>query len=225
MITLGFGLSGSSQCGKSVTAALSFALLIENAPKEDNLFLALGYTQSSAVNNIFECGGFGLIAYFANKCRMCKYRGPSGKLKTAIDALEIKTKTGIKYVVPFGTNTKTSNNVYHGWRVAGALIDEIDRACQESIDEVRQRITTVENPHIIVTQNPNMEHHPIYTLLKELQDKGLVYYSHWVLDDNVGMSPEKIAKKKAEYDTNSIFYKRYVLRTTYKSKWFYLYNI
>lgn len=204
-------LEGSAQCGKSVTAALAFALLIEDSKKGDDVFLALGYTQTSAINNVFECGGFGLIAYFAERCKMCKYKGPSGKLKTAIDALQIRTKTGIKYVVPFGTNTKTSNNVYHGWRIAGALIDEIDRACQESIDEVRQRITTVPDARIIVTQNPNLETHPVYQLLKELQDRDLVHYSHWVLDDNVGMSSAQIAQKKAEYDPNSLFYKRYVL--------------
>lgn len=219
-------LEGSSQCGKSVTSAIAFARIIENAPREDNLFLCLGFTQASAINNVFECGGFGLIYYFANRCKMIKYKGPSGKLKTAIDCLQIKTKNGNKIVVPFGASTKTANNAWHGWRVAGFLFDEIDRCCQESIDEMRQRITSVKNAHIIITQNPNFEKHPIYTFLKELQDKNLVYYTHWTLDDNIGMSLEQIAKKKAEYDPNSPFYKRYVLglRVNPESKIYTLYD-
>jgi hypothetical protein len=46
----------SSQCGKSVTAALAFAALIEDSPEEDNLFLALGYTSTSVKNNVSFCG-------------------------------------------------------------------------------------------------------------------------------------------------------------------------
>lgn len=197
------GWNGSAQCGKSVTAALALSLIIENAPQEDNLFLALGYTVTSAKNNIFECGGFGVRHYFGPKCTPCKYMGVA-------DALKIKTKTGIKYLVAFGTSTKTANNAWHGWRVAGFLFDEIDRACQESIDEMKQRITAVDNPHIIATQNPNVPSHPIYTFLEELQEKNLVNYSHWILDDNIGLSIEKINEVKSRYSPDSIYYRRYI---------------
>lgn len=126
------------------------------------------------------------------------------------DALKIQTATGIKYLVAFGTSTKTANNAWHGWRVSGFLFDEIDRACQESIDEMKQRITAVENPHIIVTQNPNVPSHPIYNFLEELQDRNLVNYSHWILDDNVGLTPEKIQQVKDRYSPESIYYRRYI---------------
>ena len=95
-----------AQCGKSVTAALALCLLIEAAPAEDKIFLALGYTVTSAKNNIFECGGFGVRHYFGSRAKPCKYMGIA-------DALKIKTKTGIKYLVAFGTSTKTSNNAWH----------------------------------------------------------------------------------------------------------------
>lgn len=197
-------MEGSAQCGKSVTAAISLALLIENAPIEDNLFLALGYTVTSAKNNIFECGGFGVRHYFGSRCKPCKYMGIA-------DALKIQTKTGIKHLVAFGTSTKTSNNAWHGWRVAGFLFDEIDRACEESIDEMKQRITAVANPHIIVTQNPNFPKHPIYKFLDELLERGLVNYSHWILDDNIGLTPAKIQEVKDRYDPTGIYYRRYIL--------------
>lgn len=126
------------------------------------------------------------------------------------DALKIKTRTGIKYLVAFGTSTKTANNAWHGWRVAGFLFDEIDRACQESIDEMKQRITAVENPHIIITQNPNVPSHQVYDFLKELQDRKLVNYSHWILDDNIGLTPEKISEVKSRYHPESVYYRRYI---------------
>lgn len=202
---------GSAQCGKSVTAALAFALIIENSPPEDNLFIALGYTQSSAINNIFACNGFGLLSYFGKSAKMSKYRGPDGDLNTAIDCLQIKTANGVKIVVPFGTNTKTSNNTWHGWRVSGFLIDEADRACQESLDEAKQRITTVDNPHIIMTMNPPLPTHPICSWIDELIDRDICNYVLWTLDDNVALSEEKIAQVKGLYDPASVYYKRYVL--------------
>lgn len=202
---------GSSQCGKSVTAAIAFAMIIENSPRENNLFIALGYTQSSAINNIFECGGYGLVHYFAENCHSIKYKGPSGKLSTAIDCLSINTKTGTKIVVPFGASTKTSNQSWHGWTVSGFIFDEIDRCCQESIDEMKQRITTIKHPHIVVTQNPSYMKDPIYKLLDDLLDRKMVYYVHWTLDDNIGMTPELITERKSQYDPTSLFYKRYIL--------------
>lgn len=203
-------LEGSAQCGKSCAAALAFALIIENSPKEDNLFIALGYTQSSAINNIFSCAGFGLMYYFGGRCKMEKYKGPDGKLKTAIDCLSIKTRNGIKIVVPFGTNTKTANNAWHGWRVAGFCIDELDRACKESIDEAKQRITTIENPHIIMTMNPPHPTHPICSWIEELEERDLINYSRWTLDDNVALTPEKVQNIKSQYDPTSEYYLRYI---------------
>lgn len=165
--------------------------------------MALGYTLTSAKNNIFECSGFGVRHYFGSKCSTCKYMGVA-------DALKIKTKTGIKYLVAFGTSTKTANNAWHGWKVSGFLFDEIDRACPESIDEMKQRITAVKDPHIIITQNPNVPSHPIYEFLDDLQARGLVNYSHWILDDNVGLTAEKIQEIKNRYDPNSVYYRRYI---------------
>ena len=98
-----------------------------------------------------------------------------------------------------------------GWRVSGFLFDEIDRACQESIDEMKQRITAVDDPHIIATQNPNVPNHPIYKFLDELIERDLVNYTHWILDDNIGMSAKKIQEVKDRYDPTSIYYKRYIL--------------
>jgi len=196
-------LEGSAQSGKSCTAALAMSLIIENSSRDDNLFIALGYTVTSAKNNIFECGGFGVRHYFGSRCEPCKYMGIA-------DALKIKTKTGIKYLVAFGTSTKTANNSWHGWRVSGFIFDEIDRACPESIDEMKQRITAVNDPHIICTQNPNVPSHQIYKFLNDLIDRNLVYYSHWMLDDNIALTPEKIKDIKDRYDASGIYYRRYI---------------
>ena len=149
--------------------------------------------------------------YFGNRCKMEKYKGPDGKLKTAIDCLSIKTRTGTKIVVPFGANTKTANNAWHGWRVAGFCIDELDRLCEESITEAKQRITTVNNPHIIMTMNPPNPRHPICEWIDELIEKDLINYSRWILDDNVALSAEKIKAIKEQYDPASEYYKRYIL--------------
>ena len=197
-------LEGSAQSGKSVAAALAISTIIDNSSADDKLFLALGYTLTSVKNNVFECGGFGVQYYFGARCKQVKYQGVA-------DALQIYTKTGVKYLVAFGTSTRTSNNVWHGWHISGFIFDEIDRACQESIDEMQQRIIAVQEPHIVATQNPNSPKHPIYKFLKELEDKGLVYYSHWNLNDNTALSPEKVEEIKARYTPGSVWYRKYIL--------------
>ena len=149
--------------------------------------------------------------YFGSSCRMEKYRGPDGKLKTAIDCLSIKTKNGIKIVVPFGTNTKTANNAWHGWRVSGFCIDELDRACEESINEAQQRITTVQNPFIICTLNPPNPNHPICEWIDNLIERGICNYQKWILDDNIALTPEKIENIKSQYDPSSEYYRRYIM--------------
>lgn len=196
---------GSAQTGKSLTAALIGALRIENSKPEDKLFMALGYTTSSAINNIWYCGGFGVENYFADKCTRGLYPG------TSIDCLKIKTKNGEKYLLACGANTKTSNNAWHGFKISGFIVDEIDRICQESIDEMFQRITTIENPFIVCTQNPNIPTHPIYNLLDTLMANNKCNYIHWTLLDNPALSEAKIEEIKSRYDPNSVQYKRYVL--------------
>lgn len=196
-------LEGSSQCGKSVAAALAFAALIEDSPVEDNLFLALGYTSTSVKNNVSFCGGFGLEGYFGSKAHVGKYYGS--------DALFIETRTGIKTVFFTGGRTQTANNGWHGFPIAGALVDEIDRVHVNSITELKQRIQAKPNAHIIVTQNPNLEKHPIYRELEYYQSINEVSYHHFTLDDNPALSEEELIKIKGRYDPTSIYYKRYVL--------------
>lgn len=196
---------GSAQTGKSLTAALITALRIENSSPQDKLFMALGYTTSSAINNIWYCGGFGVENYFAGNCSRGMYPG------TSIDCLRIRTKNGEKYLLACGANTKTSNNCWHGFKISGFCVDEIDRICQESIDEMFQRITTIQQPFIVCTQNPNIPTHPIYKLLDTLLSNGKCNYVHWTLDDNPALSTEKIHEIKSRYDPSSVQYKRYVL--------------
>jgi len=85
-----------------VTAALAFALMIENSSAEDNLFIALGYTEGSARNNVEVCGGYGVASYFASRATRGKYQN--------CNCLYISAKTGTKILCFFGASTQSSNN-------------------------------------------------------------------------------------------------------------------
>jgi PBSX family phage terminase large subunit len=196
-------LEGSSQSGKSVAAALAFAALIEDSATDDYIFLVVGYTSTSAKNNVSFCGGFGLEHYFGSKARKGKYYGS--------DCLYIKTKTGQKVVGFMNGSNKSSNEAFHGWPVAGFVLDEIDRLHQNVIDEVKQRIQARPNAHIIATQNPNSPNHPIYKELDFYQKKDSVNYIHFTLEDNPALSQEDRRKVIDRYDPESVFYKRFVL--------------
>lgn len=82
---------GSAQCGKSVAAAIGLATIINNAPRGDDLFLAIGYTSTSAKNNVLRCGGYGVQAFFGNMAKEGKYLGN--------DCLKIQTRNGMKNLV------------------------------------------------------------------------------------------------------------------------------
>jgi hypothetical protein len=99
-------LEGSAQSGKSVAAALAFAAMIEDSKADDYIFLAIGYTSTSAKNNSDFVGGFGLSHYFGSKARKGKYFGT--------DALFIKTNTGDKIVAFMNGSNKSSNEAFHG---------------------------------------------------------------------------------------------------------------
>ena len=85
-------------------------------------------------------------------------------------------------------STKSSNESFHGWPIAGILLDEIDRLHPNVITEVKQRIQAKPNAHIIATMNPNDPNHPIYKELKFYQSKDDVYYKHFTLVDNPSLT-------------------------------------
>jgi len=196
-------LEGSSQSGKSVAASLAFAALIEDSNADDYIFLVVGYTSTSAKNNVSFCGGFGLEHYFGSRARKGKYYGS--------DCLYIKTKTGDKIVGFMNGSNKSSNEAFHGWPVAGFVLDEVDRLHPNVIDEVKQRIQAKPNAHIIATQNPNSPNHPIYKELDFYQKKNSVNYIHFTLKDNPALSSEDRETIIERYDPESVFYKRFVL--------------
>jgi len=196
-------LEGSSQSGKSVAAALALAALIEDSAADDYIFLVVGYTSTSAKNNVSFCGGFGLEHYFGSRVRKGKYYGS--------DCLYIKTKTGDKIVGFMNGSTRSSNETFHGWPVAGFLLDEVDRLHPNVIDEVKQRIQAKPNAHIIATQNPNSPNHPIYKELDFYQKKNNVNYIHFTLNDNPALSNDDRDTIVQRYDPDTVFYKRFVL--------------
>ena len=175
--------------------------MIENSKPGDDLFIAIGFTEGTALRNV----GSYLEWYFTSeRCATgCKYNN--------FTSYAIRTKTGIKNVIFVGGNTKTANSRWHGFTVSGIAIDEADRICQESIDEAFQRITTKAGAHIIATLNPNIVTHPFYKQLDNWISQGICLYSHFTLEDNPVMTPELIKKAKMRYAPGSAAFKRYFL--------------
>ena len=123
--------NGSAQSGKSVAAALAFALMIENSKPGDDLYIAIGFTEGTALRNV----GSYLEWYFTSeRCATgCKYNN--------FTSYAIRTKTGIKNVIFVGGNTKTEKRRKHRSTVSGKARDEGNRIRQESIGRCFQRLT------------------------------------------------------------------------------------
>ena len=63
---------GGKRGGKNVTNGLAFCIALENHP--DKLHLISGYDTSSAKLNILDCDGYGVLNYFAGRCKEGKYK-------------------------------------------------------------------------------------------------------------------------------------------------------
>ena len=197
-------LRGAAQSSKSVTQALALALLIENSAPEACMTLCVGYSASSAFNNIVNCGGFGLKSYFGSRATVAKYQGNL--------ALKINLNGHIKWAVCFGGNTFSAGDSFHGYAVDIAIaVDEADRLSPEVREEILERVQAHPGAKLLYTSNPGNPSAAYFKWCQDLIDRHNVNFSIFTLKDNPALSAEDVSTIMARYDPNSVFYKRYIL--------------
>jgi len=201
---------GAVRAGKTVAHVFVFASLLERSP--DRLHLATGVTSAAAKLNIGDCNGLGLEGYFKGRAKWGKYRG--------CDCLHISTRTGEKTVIFAGGKNADSYKKIRGNSYGMWIATEINLHHDSMIKEAFNRQLAARDRRVFWDLNPSSPTSPIYRdyidLYAEKMRRGelphnFYNYGHFTIRDNPAVSPERLSEIVAQYDTDSVWYRRDIL--------------
>ena len=194
---------GSVRAGKTVDNVFVFASLLEHAP--DRLHLATGSTLGNAKLNLGDCNGLGLEHIFAGRCRWTKYRGN--------EALVIRAEAGERIVIFSGGKNADAYKRIRGNSYGMWLATEINLHADSFIKEAFNRQLAARDRRVFWDLNPSAPSHPIYRdYLDRFETLGERYnYAHFTIRDNPVVTPERLRAVMAQYDEQSVWYRRDIL--------------
>lgn len=132
---------------------------------------------------------------------------PYEYIRSGTDArLEIGTNTYYLY----GANTEASQDALQGLTAAGAYADEAALFPQNFIDQMIGRCS-VPGAKIWMNCNPDNPHNYIKEEFIDKAKKKKVYHLHFMMDDNLTLSPKVKARYRRTWPPGSVFYKRFIL--------------
>ena len=201
---------GSIRSGKTIDNCIIAAAYLEKC--KDKIHLASGSTIGNAKLNIGACNGYGLENLFRGRCKWGKYKGN--------ECLYLYTQTGEKVVIFAGGGKSDSykkilGNSYGLW-IATEINEHYDSDdSRESFIKVAfgRQVASYE-PKILWDLNPCAPRHRIYEDYIDLYKTtylGGYNYEHFVLADNYSISEERRREIEAQYDPNSVWYRRDIL--------------
>lgn len=132
---------------------------------------------------------------------------PYTYIRSGTDArIEIGTNTYYLY----GANTEAAQDALQGLTAAGAYADEAALFPQSFIDQMIGRCS-VAGAKIWMNCNPGSPHNYIKVEFIDKAEEKRVYCLHFMMDDNLTLSPAVKARYKRAWPVGSVFYKRFIL--------------
>lgn len=198
---------GAIRAGKTVDNIFAFShdLMLS----KDRIHLATGSTVANAKLNIGDANGFGLEYIFRGQCKWSKYKDN--------EALIIKgpfTGNREKIIIFAGGAKQDSYKKIRGNSYGMWIATEINLHHDNTIKEAFNRTAAAKNRKFFWDLNPSHPKHPIYAdYIDNYINNDLlkVNYEHFTIDDNINISEERRNEIKAQYDKNSVWYKRDIL--------------
>jgi len=201
---------GAIRSGKTIDHCIIAAVYLEQCP--DRIHLATGSTIGNAKLNIGVCNGFGLENLFRGRCHWGKYRDN--------DALFIKTQTGEKIVIFAGGGKSDSykrilGNSYGLW-IATEINEHYDSSDSRTsfVKVAMGRQAAAIEPLTLWDLNPCNPNHAIYSnYIDRYREENLpgYQYQHFTLVDNLSITEQRRNEIMAQYDKNSVWYRRDIL--------------
>ena len=110
----------------------------------------------------------------------------------------------------FGANTEAAQDALQGLTAAGAYLDEAALFPQSFVDQAIGRCS-VTGAKIWMNCNPEGPHHYIREEFLAKTKEKKVYHLHFMMSDNLSLSPKVIARYNRAWAHGSVFYKRFIL--------------
>ena len=201
---------GAVRAGKTVDNVFMFASLLERSA--DRFHLATGATLGTAKLNIGDCNGLGLEYFFGSRAIWGRYRGN--------ECMRIQTLSGEKIVIFAGAKNSDAFKRIRGNSYGMWIATEINLHHDSMIKEAFNRQLAARDRRVFWDLNPSSPGSPIYRdyidLYGKKQQSGDVpenffNYCHFTIFDNPALPPERIDEIVAQYDKDSVWYKRDIL--------------
>lgn len=187
---------GAIRSGKTIACIIGFLTWSQEMFNGESFILA-GKTMGALKKNVIR-----------PMLQMLEAWGwPYTYIRSGTDArIEIGSNTYYLY----GASTEASQDALQGLTAAGAYLDEAALFPQSFIDQVIGRCS-VAGAKIWMNCNPEGPHHYIREefLLKTKEKK--VYHLHFVMHDNLTLSPSVMYRYERAWPHGSVFYKRFIL--------------
>lgn len=211
---------GAIRSSKTVTMIQAFNTAVRTNPC--NLHLIAAKDLDAVRDNILHSDGLGLMDQF-----------PDVKIKKEEIGGYYLTIPGfdgeIKKVLLAGYSKIDQWKKILGKTLGVELIDEVNLATEQFLDEAYARQASADKPLTIYTLNGDDPKHYCYTKyinfckplgkvpssiladMNKYQPKKGWYYMHWTMEDNPVMTPEKIERARQIYPIDSYYYKIKIL--------------
>lgn len=196
---------GAVRAGKTVDNVFVFGACLETSP--DPIHLATGSTLANARLNIGDCNGMGLENIFRGRCRWGRYKGN--------ECLFVDTAVGERVVIFSGGRNADAYKRIRGNSYGMWIATEINHHHDSFIKEAFNRQLAAVERKVFWDLNPSSPGAPIYReyLDKYAAEPGdhFYNYAHFTIRDNPVITPERLAEIVAQYDPDSIWYRRDIL--------------
>ncbi|MBQ4607077.1 MAG: PBSX family phage terminase large subunit, partial [Clostridia bacterium] len=196
---------GAVRAGKTVDNVFVFAACLDRSP--DRLHLATGATIGNAKLNLGDCNGMGLERIFAGRCRWGRFRDN--------ECLYVNTPVGERVVIFAGGRNADAYKRIRGNSYGMWIATEINHHHDSFIREAFNRQLAARCRKVFWDLNPSAPGSPIYReyLDRYAADPGENFYNyaHFTIRDNPVITEERLAEILAQYDPDSVWYRRDIL--------------
>lgn len=169
---------GTPRSSKTTAGVFRYADYLSTTRDQNHLIAA--YNQEQAFRLFMECDGFGLIHIFGDLAKI--------KHDENGDHLEVHTPNGIKKVYYKGGGKADSKKAITGMSLGSVAFCEIDLLHMDFIQECFRRTFAARDRYHLADLNPPSPNHPI---IKEVFEVQKTRWTHWTIDDNPIITPER----------------------------------
>ena len=185
---------GTPRSGKTTACILRYFLFL-NLSRDEN-HLIVGSTQQQAFRLVMDGDGNGLLHLF-----------PSAEIKHNDhgDHMEVITDSGPKKVYYKGGAKADSDKSIRGLSLGSVYFCEIDILHQNMVQECFRRTYAASIRWHLADLNPPAPQHPVIKDVFEVQD---TCWSHWTVEDNPIITPERKEELRRTLSRNPYLYRR-----------------